>query len=245
MRVLEPSELLQVWERGLRAPPAGAILPLLAAACPELPAEGLARLTVGERDALLLSQREWIFGPQVEAFDGCPACGERLELALTVDDLRAVAPVIDASGLGQAVPLSTATDGYRVEFRLPVVGDLRPGTTLPELVARCVLTATHDGEPADAGELPAPVIEAISAEMAAADPQAEIELALTCPACGHAWTAAFDIAAFLWSELDTWARRTLGEVHQLASAYGWGEADILALGPARRATYLAMIGAAR
>ena len=33
----------------------------------------------------------------------------------------------------------------------------------------------------------------------------------------------------------------LHEVHRLASAYGWSEAQILALSPARRAQYLALV----
>ena len=78
--------------------------------------------------------------------------------------------------------------------------------------------------------------------MAAADPQADVELALSCPACGHAWPAAFDIASFLWTEVDAWARVLLHEIHALASAYGWREADILALSPRRRRAYLELIG---
>ena len=71
--------------------------------------------------------------------------------------------------------------------------------------------------------LPDTVVAAISKDMAEADPQAEIELALACPACGHAWFALFDIAAFLWSEIHAWAQRTLHDVHILARAYGWRE----------------------
>ena len=241
MRVLEPAELLDLWERGLGAAPAQAVMPLLAAACPEIPLAGLARLTVGERDALLLSQREWMFGPVMEAVDVCPACGDRLEFSLTVDSLRAVPAVIDASELGRAESRSAAADGYRVEFRVPTVGDIGQATGLAELLARCVIGATRDGGPAAAEALPAAVIEAVSREMAAADPQADVELALSCPACGHDWRSVFDIAAFLWEELGRWAERTLREIHQLAAAYGWREADILALSPARRGIYLDMI----
>jgi hypothetical protein len=77
--------------------------------------------------------------------------------------------------------------------------------------------------------------------MAAADPRADVELALACPACAHEWTAAFDAAAFLWSELDAWTRRTLHDVHTLATAYGWTEAEVLALGR-RRHVYLELVG---
>jgi hypothetical protein len=78
--------------------------------------------------------------------------------------------------------------------------------------------------------------------MAEIDPQADIQIALTCPACLHQWSAAFDIASHLWIEVNSWAMRILDEVHRLASAYGWSEADILELSPMRRQLYLGMIG---
>jgi len=85
-------------------------------------------------------------------------------------------------------------------------------------------------------------LQAVADRMAAADPQGDVELALTCPACGHAWPAAFDIASFFWTEVDAWARVLLHEIHALASAYGWREVDILALTPWRRRAYLELIG---
>jgi hypothetical protein len=77
--------------------------------------------------------------------------------------------------------------------------------------------------------------------MAQADPQADIQLDLSCPACQHHWQAAFDVVAFLWNEIDSWAHRILSDIHVIASAYGWSEADILALSAARRQTYLDLI----
>ena len=45
---------------------------------------------------------------------------------------------------------------------------------------------------------------------------------------------ALDITAYLWSEVEDWAKRLLIEIHTLASAYGWREAELLALEPAQR-----------
>jgi hypothetical protein len=79
--------------------------------------------------------------------------------------------------------------------------------------------------------------------MAEADPLADIQIAISCPACAQGWRAAFDILTFLWSEIEAWAWRMLSDVHTLASAYGWCERDILALSPTRRQFYLEMVGA--
>ena len=51
------------------------------------------------------------------------------------------------------------------------------------------------------------------------------------------------MARFLWKEVRNAARRLLGEIHQLASAYGWSERAIAAMGPGRRAAYLGMLSA--
>jgi hypothetical protein len=46
------------------------------------------------------------------------------------------------------------------------------------------------------------------------------------------------MAAFLWAEIEARARRLLREVHILATAYGWTEAEVLSLGENRRARYV-------
>ncbi|MEA1978379.1 MAG: phage baseplate protein, partial [Chloroflexota bacterium] len=66
-------------------------------------------------------------------------------------------------------------------------------------------------------------------------------MTLTCPECSHQWEVLFDIASFLWTEINNWAERTLRTVHQLASAYGWAEREILNLSPVRRQLYLGMV----
>ena len=85
------------------------------------------------------------------------------------------------------------------------------------------------------------MIEAITQRMAAVDPQADIRLKVTCPACQHTWLASFDTVHFFWDEIDAWARRTLQEVHVLASAYGWSETDILKLSAWRRRAYIELV----
>jgi len=87
------------------------------------------------------------------------------------------------------------------------------------------------------------LLSAAAARMSEADPQADVQLSLTCPDCGHQWIACFDIAAFLWGELQAYARRLLLDVHELATAYAWPEASILAMSPARRQAYLDLVRA--
>ncbi len=242
MRALTAAALLDVWERAYGQTPAAQALALLGAACPETPPADLAVWPVGRRDGTLLALRAQTFGPALTAQATCPACGERLELPLAAADLAASGAAPDAA------PLHVTLDGYDVEFRVPAAGDLAAlAAAGPDaarwLLARCVRVATHDGAACAAEALPPAVVAAVAERMAAADPLADIRLALTCPACDHAWRAPFDIVSYLWAEVDAWAYRLLREVHTLAAAYGWSEEAILALSPWRRQCYLGMLGA--
>jgi hypothetical protein len=245
MRPLSAPELLAAWERSLAEPPALRALVLLAAACPETPVEDLARESVGRRDARLLTLREWTFGPQLASLASCPVCGERLEMAFDVAEIR-----VPGAEEGPCEPLSLAVAGCELTFRLPDSLDLAAlagGCDGPEgvrrrLLARCLLGARGEGGaevPLD--ELPAAAFQAVADRMALADPQGDVQLSLCCPACSYAWPAPFDIAAFFWTEVEAWSRLLLYEIHVLASAYCWPEADILALSPWRRRAYLGLI----
>lgn len=234
--MLSAATLLDVWERGEGQPPPQQALLLLEASHPDAPPEELAGLPVGRRDGLLLDLRERAFGPHLESVAACPSCGEWLELAFTAADVRPSPPAADA-------PLTVHLGAYAVTFRLPTTEDLLALTAgAPDpallLLARCVEVAERDGAAVAAADLPAHVVAAVEERMEAADPQANVTLALTCPACGHAWEQLFDVAAFLWAEVDAWARRTLAEVHALASAYGWSEREVLGLSAQRRRLYL-------
>ncbi len=136
-----------------------------------------------------------------------------------------------------------------MSFRLPESQDLaaiaRGGRDDParELLERCIVSAEHRGTACAARELPPSIVAAIEDEMARADPYADTRLALECPACGHAWTLAFDIASFMWRELEARALAIVRDVHALASAYGWSERDIVQMSTAKRAVYLELAGA--
>ena len=222
--------MLEVWERGLgRAVPARA-LALLAAALPEMDEAALAALPLGARDGLLLDLREMLFGSRLNAIADCPDCGERLETEFPVEAIR------DRSAPAPPVEIAVVADGVALRCRLPATLDLLAipqgadaATARGLLLARCV-----EGSPA----LTEVAAAQVSSALAAVDPKATIDLALKCPACGIDFSAAFDIAAWVVAEAHDWAQRMLGEIATLARAFGWGEADVLALGPARRRAYL-------
>jgi len=238
------TELLTSWERGRSQAPVERGLTLLAVAVPGASADALARVPVGQRDGELLTLHQRLFGSRLAGVGDCPSCRERLELGFNVEEVQAPSETAPPDGFERQV------GGYQLRFRLPDSLDLLRATAEDDaetarrlLLERCLLAARRDGKDHDAATLPAAVIDGLVEAMADVDPQADVRLALCCPACDARWEASFDIVAFLWGELAAWAERTLWEVHALASTYGWSEADLLAMHPERRRRYLELVGA--
>lgn len=240
---LSAAALLQAWENGRGYPPAQQALFLLAAAYPQQSLQSLAELPIGRRDRLLLHLRRRLFGSRLESLVVCPLCGERLELSIDLADVEA-----PETGAEQDA-WELARNGYHLRFRLPnsldlIAAQAREGPQADarlHLLQSCLLELSHADSALTPAQLPDAVQEAVAQRLAELDPQADVRFPLTCPVCAHGWEAVFDIVSFLWQELHNWALRLLGDVHTLAMAYAWREADILALSPWRRHYYLEMV----
>lgn len=240
-RALTQSEMLSMWERGEGRRPSRRALALLSGAAPETSAGELADVPVGRRDAALLALREQLFGSAFAGVTSCPACGVEIELAFHADEVR-------RGGADEPASVRVVERGYEVEARLPSTADLSFIEAMEDVAAaraqlfeRCIVRSTLDGESIEASALPEAVVEVVAARMASLDPQADVQIETECPSCAHAWREPFDIVTFLFTELAAIARGLLGDVHELASSYGWSERDILALSPARRNAYLEML----
>jgi hypothetical protein len=254
--------LLAVWERSHGAHPIARALALLDAAWPEVGADNWARAPIGQRDGCLLGLHESLFGAELSTTTRCPRCAERLESTFMTDDVRVRAPAAPIAPAATAAPRRLREQGYDVDYRLPTSEDLLAVAAAGidteaasrALLRRCVLGARElggadtdgarrDGRSIDPIALPAPIVARLGEQMTHDDPEAEIRLAFSCPACGNAWRVAFDIVGYLLGELEDWAHRVLVDVHMLAGAYGWSEGQILALSPARRQLYVDMVRA--
>lgn len=247
MAALTAQTLLQAWEHAQAEHPLRRPQVLLCAAWPEADAGAWGTMPLGARDAHLFRLYERLFGPELDTVADCPHCRERLQTRLSTRDLSAPQDGADAV---DATPAWLHCDGFDLTYRLPANEDLlalaearseAAESAMRSLLARCVIDARHAGEPAAAAELPDAVVRRLQHDMARRDPGADTTVTLNCPACGHGFQRRFDIGTYLWEEVDDWAQRTLGEVHLLAGAYGWSEAQILALSAARRSHYIALV----
>ena len=244
MQAPSAAQLVGMWERGARQPWVDRALTLVSACHPELTDSELRALTVGERDADLLALRELLFGRALKSFAECPHCRARLEFSVDVNDLR-----ISFASFSNAAPAELTLDDIRIRFRRLSSEDLQAAARCADvadarrvLLQRCVVDARRNGEPLAAADLPPACVEALSSRVAALDGAADIALDLRCVACHHAWQLTLDIVRFLWAEVNALAKSYLNDVHTLAWAYGWREADILAMSPARRQFYLERVG---
>ncbi|MEW2624197.1 hypothetical protein [Streptomyces sp. NPDC048106] len=228
--------LLATWEAGLAEASAGRALLLHGTARPDLDAAALPAVPLGEREYDLLALRRALFGERMQVRLDCHACGADMEFEL---DAGEFARSLDRPG---RPVVQLTVDGWDIAFRLPAAADLtaaaRAADPRSALLARCLVSAVHDGAPRPADALPTAVQRRIAEAVEAADPGADVTLSVGCPECGAPTRAELDIASYLWTELDSWARDMLLDVHLLATAYGWSEPEILALSPLRRRYYL-------
>jgi hypothetical protein len=224
------ARVLALWEAAAECAPLLRTLTLAAAG--GAPHSDVADLSIGHRDAYLLALRQECFGPTFACVVNCPECGAELEMELTAADLAVRGGDRDCA--------TVTVDGADIEFRAVTSRDLLAVADRPaarrELIHRCITSA----QPGDADSLSEPTLEALSAAMSALDPQADVDVEIDCAVCDHHWSAPFDIAGYLWSELHAHALRILRDVHELASLYGWSESDVLAVSPTRRRRYLEM-----
>jgi hypothetical protein len=226
--------LLDAWEAALSHPEPDRAASLLVSLGWLATAEALSSSTVGRTDHLLFDLHQSLFGGAFGCVATCPACSEVVEFATSTCDLASTSTLAAAGAV-------SVLDGA-LDCRLPVNADLTAlnRSEVPVdprmLLRRCVL-----GDIGSVEALSDEECDRALTELAEADPGALIEIAIECP-CGHRWVDEFDIRLFLLSELTEWAVRSLRDVHQLASRYGWSESAILRMSPWRKRIYLDACG---
>jgi hypothetical protein len=192
--------------------------------------ENVADWPLGRRNRALVELHGRVFGGWLRGWTACPRCAEKLEFEL---DGRTL-----AEQFNEEQEATVEVDGER--FRLPTSRDLAAltGAMDARQAAQSLLQRLNAAGRAAWSEAE---IEAAGERLAEADPLAEIRIGFACPSCGEGFAESLDLASFVWSEMEARARRVLAEVHELASAYGWSESEILRLTPARREFYLEMV----
>ena len=240
MRVLGNGDFLTLWEDGHRLHPLDrGLLAICASLSDEerqVCTDPVADWPLGRRNRALAQLRTLYFGPRMQGWMACEECGETLEFEVNCHAMTDM----PESPSGELITFQGST------FRVPTSRDLAAIAAEPDseraslrLLQKCEIERGAN----DPASWSADKISAVAAEMALADPLAEIMLGFECPSCKHTSQEMLDLPTFFWAEFESRATRLLLEIHMLASAYGWAESAILAMSDVRRAAYLQMVHA--
>ena len=244
MRYLSAEDFLRLndWGRGRSLTERS--LAAINVAFPEKSWKELIAMPIAGRDQYLLALYEIYFGNSIAGVSDCPRCDEEIEVTIPVDQIRSE----DASF--KPATISVNKGQYQVRSRLPdslVLLAIDPSQDLQDarrsLIGLCIVSSTYKGKTIPPHHLPAYVLKAVADRILLEDQQAELLMEVHCPACDHAWEIQFDISSYFWDSLAKSADSMLWEVHVLAKAHGWKEADILAMNAWRRHQYLKQLNA--
>lgn len=245
---MNDTTLLHLWESALGVPAAQRAALLAHAAGAAQPA------TLGASNRALLRLHRQLCGPALPLLAACPRCAAALEFTLDTAALDAGA-VADSPGPGSGQEAGTevhelALGQTVLRFRLPRNDDLlhldaqaNAQDAAQSLFQRCVLQVEVAGQEGSVGTLGPDVRQALAQAIDDLEPLASLEFQLGCAECGHSFLAPLDLGSVTFAELRHRAEQVLADVAALAHAYGWREADVLALTPMRRAAYLQLAGA--
>jgi hypothetical protein len=229
---VDPALLLSVWNMGAGQSPHRRMGNLLASLFPALVLE---QDTLGQRNRRLLQLHSGLFDRSIEARVACPECGTQNEFAIPRKDMLA-APIADAD----AVAVISA-GGKTASFRQPRMADISIAAQDDDPKAALVRLCSIDG----VTELSDREARALAAHYETLDPLSNIIISTPCVQCGATISATVELADFVTKDVERLADSLLRDIDCIASAYGWTEAEILALPADRRMRYVSMIAARR
>lgn len=191
-------------------------------------------LPVGDVDLIIVWDRRERHGDTMIAEGRCGRCLEPVDVRFS---LAAFAAHHRPRSTRRAAPIGDgwfALHSGAAVFRLPTARDVLAVGTSPDpranLLARCL------SEP-----VPAAAARAVESAMARLAPTLRAAVSGTCPECGDAFELEVDARELCITELRRDAIAVYDDVNLIATAYGWGQDEILDLPSARRRRYAGTI----
>lgn len=228
VELLDAAAVCQSW------PSVNASVYLAALAMPDMSLDESAHLTIGARDAVLVRFHAATFGSGLELATNCPRCMTRLDVNLTSDAL-AIEPNPD-------IHIMVDIDEQPFEVRPLTSVDLLAVAESPDIETSRMQLALRCLVPVEGAGVPEVLlddqIDAVASALAAIDPGSDFYVSLNCFECKANWDAPVDIARVLSTDIEAAADTLMDDIHDIALAYHWSEADILALPSTRRSAYL-------
>jgi hypothetical protein len=220
---------VRAWSLAADEPAAARIARFLA----DIVGEPAARDSLGARHQRLLRLHQELVGRSIDARVVCPDCHTDNEFPLPLEHILEL-----PTPAAEATVEITAGD-RRVIFRMPVIADIAGIDGEADGLSQLVQRTSVDGR-ADA--LTATDIDRLVEAWEAGDPAGSVRIDLVCAECAHDLVADADINEFVARDFDLLVQSLMRDVHTIAGAYGWSEADILDVPVERRRWYVDLIG---
>ncbi|WP_273652333.1 hypothetical protein [Cellulomonas fimi] len=235
--VLDAGATLALWEALDEVHPAarGAVVLVARGRVADLP--DACAVPLRDAAAEALAELRARCGPVLATVLTCPGCGELLDVDLDLDALAG--PGGPDVGPAAAASVAVPTPSGAVVVRAPTTSDVLAALADPD-PARALRERCEAWPPGADRDEPA-VRAAVERAADALAGVAASTVRTACPACGADAAAQLDVVALLAARVRDDARDLLVDVADLARAYGWSQDAILALSPARRATYLDLV----
>ncbi|HEX7032019.1 MAG TPA: hypothetical protein VF172_03370 [Nitrososphaera sp.] len=204
-------------------------------------AELLRKLSIGDRVALMLHIRRMELGDTLDCTISCVKCHKGMSVALSA------AKLLGTKGLERSLGYDMEVGGFNLTIKPLTALDQNKllstteGEDLLQMLARSCIIGAGQTLPE---KLPNEAMEAIGSMLEQIDPLSDIVLDISCPECGHKFSASFNVEDFVLRELRVGQSDIDSEVHWLALHYHWSENEILSLPMRRRRKYISLINSA-
>jgi hypothetical protein len=190
-------------------------------------------LPASEIGAVALAIRQAWIGDRLSTDGTCSDCAERVDVSFRISEyLNHFQPSTPAD-------VATADDGWyevsRIRFRVPTVADLTDALGIDNN------TATLAGKCVQPGDLSEEQWQIVDAALDQIAPSLDGTVGGLCPECGASMQLRLDPCSYVMAELRELFAGIYYEVHLLARAYGWKEADVLSMGRSRRIKYAHLV----
>jgi hypothetical protein len=205
------------------------------------------RLSVGDREALMLHIRRLTLGERISCLLSCINCGAKMDLDLQIGELL-LSPYPHRRQI-HAADIADSENSYRVMFRVPNGEDqeavagaaIQSVNAAAELMLRRCVEQVDSMDEENLSDVPSIVLSELPTKMAALDPQAELVLDLICPECAAGFVVPFDAGDYVYRELAMQEPEFYREVHALSFHYHWSEDAVLGLSRRKRRIYLELL----
>lgn len=179
---------------------------------------GAANLSARDRDAALAALHRALWGDRILTSLACAACGAMYDLSFELSALQLqLWEAAEAARVSAPRMLEDAQGGH---WHLPSADEEEAAAQLGLAAGRRQLLAIVASEGA---------ADTVGERLEALAPLLDVDLDTRCAECGQAQLARFDLQSFVLQRLLDEREGVLGEVHALASAYGWSLHEILSL----------------